>query len=128
MSNTGFLVKAKKQFEAGKILYENGYYNDALSRLYYALRSVAVFIVGLPEKGRWKHPALIEKFVIEVDRKKVFELSREETRLIKRFPNEREKADYDVVEVPKEKVERYIQLVERVLREVNSYVERSNED
>jgi len=29
-----YLEKAEKQFKAGKILFEKGYYNDSLSRLY----------------------------------------------------------------------------------------------
>lgn len=123
-----YLQKAKRQFEAGRLLFENGYYNDALSRLYYALRSIAVFVIGKSDRGKWKHPALMRKFVIEVDGKGLFELSREERHLIKRFPNEREKADYDTVEVSEEKVERYIQLVERILREVATYAERDNQD
>jgi len=92
------------------------------------LRSVAIFVVGRPEKGKWKHPALMGKFIVEVDGRGLFELSREERHLIKRFPNEREKADYDPVEVSRERVERYIQLVERVLREVTAYAERNNQD
>ena len=123
-----YLKKAKKQFEAGKFLFENGYYNDALSRLYYALRSMAVFLLGEPDSGKWKHPALMRRFVVEVDGRGLFEFSREERHLIKRFPNEREKADYDPVEVSKEKVERYIQLVERILREVITYAEGDNQD
>ncbi len=123
-----YLQKARKQFEAGVILFERGYYNDALSRLYYALRSTAVFLLGKPDSGKWKHPALMRKFVVEVDGKGLFELSREERHLIKRFPNEREKADYDPVEVSREKVQRYIQLVERILREVIAYAERNNQD
>jgi len=121
-------LKARKQFEAGKILFEKGYYNDALSRFYYALRSIAIFVVGAPKKGKWKHPALMKMFTIEVDRRGLFELSREERHLIKRFPNEREKADYDLVEVSRDRVERYIQLVERILREVTTHVEGNNQN
>ena len=121
-------LKARKQFEAGKILFEKGYYNDALSRFYYALRSIAIFVVGAPKKGKWKHPALMKMFTIEVDRRGLFELSREERHLIKRFPNEREKADYDLVEVTRDRVERYIQLVERILREVTTHVEGNNQN
>jgi len=113
-----YLQKAKEQLEAGKLLFENGYYNDALSRFYYSLRSVAVSVVGEPERGKWKHPALMKRFVIEIDRQELFSLSRKERHLIKRFPNEREKADYDPVKVSREKVEEYFQLVKRILEEV----------
>ena len=122
-----FLQKAELQFKAGKLLYENGYFNDSLSRLYYALRSTAVFLIGMPPKGKWKHSALMKKLVIELDNQEIL-LSREERQLIKRFPNEREKADYEPVEVSKEKVEKYIQLVKRILREVEHHVERSNKN
>ena len=115
-----YLQKAKSQFEAGRLLFENGYYNDALSRLYHALRSVAVFVVGKPEKGKWKHSALLKKFVIEVDGRGLFELSRKERKLIKGFAGVRELADYELVEYPKEKVEEYIALVERVIEEVEN--------
>jgi len=123
-----YLRKAKKQFKAGKILFENGCYSDALSRFYYALRSTAVFLLGKPENGKWKHPALMRRFVIEIDGRRLFELSRKERRLIKRFPNEREKADYDLVEVSKEKAEEYLQLVERILEEVTNYAQRGYQD
>ena len=115
-----YLGKAEKQFMAGKLLFENGYYNDALSRLYYALRSIAIFLLGKPEKGKWKHSALMRKFVMEIDRKEIFQLSREERKLIKDFARVREDADYEPIEFPREKVELYISLVERILREVKN--------
>jgi len=113
-----YLEKAEKQFRAGKILFEKGYYNDSLSRLYYSLRSVAVFVVGKPEKGKWKHSALMRRFVIEIDATGLLELSRRERKLIKDFARVRELADYELIEYPREKAEEYIFLVERILREV----------
>ena len=124
----GYFDKAKRHFKAALLLYANGYNNDALSRLYYSFRSLAIVIVGIPVKGKWRHQGLVKKFVMEVDRRGIFELTREERHLIKRFPDEREKADYDPVKVPKEKVERYIQLVERLIREVEEYAERDYKD
>jgi len=121
----GYFDKAKRHFKAAVLLYANGYNNDALSRLYYSFRSLAIVIVGIPVKGKWRHQGLVKKFVMEVDRRGIFELTREERHLIKRFPDEREKADYDPVEVPKE---RYIQLVERLIREVEEYAERDYKD
>ena len=114
-----YLEKAEKQFKAGKILFEKGYYNDSLSRLYYSLRSIAVFVVGKPEKGKWKHAALLKRFVVEIDATGLLELSRKERKLIKDFARVRELADYELVEYPKEKAEEYISLVERILREVS---------
>jgi uncharacterized protein (UPF0332 family) len=115
-----YLQKAKEQFRAGRLLFENGYYNDALSRLYYALRSIAIFVVGKPGKGKWKHSALLKRFVMEVDGKKLFELSRRERKLIKDFARVRELADYELVEYPEEKVKEYIVLVERIIKEVEN--------
>ena len=71
---------------------------------------------------------MMKKFVIEVDGRGVFPLSRKERHLIKRFPNEREKADYELVEVSKEKVQTYLQLVERILREVSKLDKGKNQD
>ena len=85
----GYFDKAKRHFKAAVLLYANGYNNDALSRLYYSFRSLAIVIVGIPVKGKWRHQGLVKKFVMEVDRRGIFELTREERHLIKRFPDER---------------------------------------
>jgi len=123
-----YLEKALKQYEAGVLLLRHGFNNDSLSRLYYAFRSLAICIVGKPLKGKWKHPALMKKVIMEIDNKRLFSLSREERKLIKDFPDLREEADYDPIEIPEEKIQTYIKLVERFLREVKNYVEYSNQD
>jgi uncharacterized protein (UPF0332 family) len=123
-----YLEKALKQYEAGILLLRHGFNNDSLSRLYYAFRSLAICIVGKPLKGKWKHPALMKKVIMEIDNKRLFSLSREERKLIKDFPDLREEADYDPIEIPEEKIQTYIKLVERFLREVKNYVEYSNQD
>ena len=88
-----YFEKAKRQFNAALLLYVNGYNNDALSRLYYSFRSLAVFVVGRPKKGKWRHSALMRKIVMEIDRSGLFPLSREERKLIKDFASVREDAD-----------------------------------
>ena len=122
------MLKAREKYRAGVLLCLQGYYNDSLSRLYYAFRSLAICIVGKPLKGKWKHPALMKKVIMEIDNKRLFSLSREERKLIKDFPDLREEADYDPIEIPEEKLQTYIKLVERFLREVKNYVEYSNQD
>ncbi len=68
----GYFDKAKRHFKAALLLYANGYNNDALSRLYYSFRSLAILIVGRPEKGKWRHAALMRKVVMEIDRLELF--------------------------------------------------------
>ena len=46
-----YLKKAKIQYKSALYLFEKGYINDAVSRLYYSFRSLCVHIVGKPEKG-----------------------------------------------------------------------------
>jgi len=116
----GYFDKAKRHFKAALLLCSNGYNNDALSRLYYSFRSLAVLIVGRPEKGKWRHSALMRKVVMEIDRLRLFSLSREERKLIKDFASVREDADYELVDIPKEVVESYIKLVERFMKELGS--------
>ena len=116
----GYFDKAKRHFKAALLLCSNGYNNDALSRLYYSFRSLAVLIVGRPEKGKWRHSALMRKLVMEIDRLRLFPLSREERKLIKDFASVREDADYELVDIPKEVVESYIKLVERFMKELGS--------
>ncbi len=113
-----YFEKAEKQFNAALLLYVNGYNNDALSRLYYSFRSLAVFVVGRPKKGKWRHSALMRKIVMEIDRLGLFPLSREERKLIKDFASVREDADYELVDIPKGVVESYIKLVERFMKEI----------
>ena len=50
-----YLHKAKKQYAAAKCLFENGYVNDAISRLYYSFRSLCVYLLGESKEGKWKH-------------------------------------------------------------------------
>jgi hypothetical protein len=88
---------------------------------------LAVFLLGRPKKGKWKHCALMKKFVMKVDEIKIFSLSREERKLIKDFASVREDADYEVIDIPSEVVELYIKLVERFLREIVN-VKGSNKD
>jgi len=115
-----YFKKAEKQFNAALLLYVNGYNNDALSRLYYSFRSLAVLVVGRPEKGKWRHSALMRKVVMEIDRLGLFPLSREERKLIKDFASVREDADYELVDIPKGVVESYIKLVERFMKEIGN--------
>jgi uncharacterized protein (UPF0332 family) len=123
-----YLLKAREKYRAGVLLCLQGYYNDSLSRLYYAFRFLAICIAGEPEKGRWKHSALMKKLIMEIDNRKLFPLSRQERKLIKDFPDVRKSADYDLVDIPKEKVKTYIKLVERFIREVENYAESDNQN
>ena len=111
-----FLHKAKKQYAAAICLFENGYTNDAISRLYYSFRSLCVYLLGRPEKGKWKHYGLMKKLVVTIDSKDKTFLTRKERELIKNFPNIRESADYDLLEIPEEKFKIYLQVVEKLFK------------
>ena len=109
-----YLQKAKIQYKAALCLFEKGYINDAISRLYYSFRSLCVYIVGKPEKGKWKHYGLMKKLIITIDLTDKNFLTRKERELIKNFPNLRESADYDLLEIPEEKFKIYLQIVKKV--------------
>ena len=111
-----FLHKAKKQYVAAICLFENGYTNDAISRLYYSFRSLCVYLLGRPEKGKWKHYGLMKKLIVTIDSKDKTFLTRKERELIKNFPNIRESADYDLLEIPEEKFKIYLQVVEKLFK------------
>jgi uncharacterized protein (UPF0332 family) len=113
-----YLDKAREHFEAALLLYSQGFNNDAISRLYYSFRSIALFIVGKPERGKWRHGALMRKVVMEVDRRELIPLTREERRLIKDFASVREDADYELVKIPDKVVDSYIKLVRKFLEEI----------
>ncbi|WP_029522191.1 hypothetical protein [Persephonella sp. KM09-Lau-8] len=116
MDKKTYLQKAKIQYEAALCLFKNGYINDAISRLYYSFRSLCVHIVGKPEKGKWKHYSLMKKVIIIVDNYDKNILSRKDRELIKNFPNLRETADYDLLEIPKEKFNIYLEVVDKFFR------------
>ena len=116
LEEIAFLHKAKKQYAAAICLFENGYTNDAISRLYYAFRSLCVYLLGEPEKGKWKHYGLMKKLVVTIDSKDKTFLTRKERELIKNFPNIRESADYDLLEIPEEKFKIYLQVVEKLFK------------
>jgi len=109
-----YLDKARAQYKSALCLFEKGYINDAISRLYYSFRSLCVYIVGRPEKGKWKHYGLMKKLIITIDSKDKNFFTREEREFIKNFPNLRESADYDLLEIPKEKFKIYLRIVEKV--------------
>jgi len=94
-----YLQKAENQYKAALCLYEKGYVNDAISRLYYSFRSLSVYIVGNPERGKWKHYGLMKKLIMTIDAEDRSFLTREERELIKNFPNIREDADYELLEI-----------------------------
>ena len=108
-----YLKKAKIQYNAALCLFESGYVNDAISRLYYSFRSLCIYILGKPEKGKWKHSGLMKKLIMTIDKEDKKLLTRKERELIKDFPNIREEADYDLVEIPSEKFKIYLQVVDK---------------
>ena len=114
-----YLQKAKVQYKAALCLFEKGYINDAISRLYYSFRSLCVYIVGKPEKGKWKHYGLMKKLIMTIDSIDVDFFTREERELIKNFPNIREDADYELLEIPEEKFKIYLRVVEKLFTYVN---------
>jgi len=61
---------------------------------------------------------LNKKVIMEIDNKGLFPLSRRERKLIKDFPDLREESDYDLIEIPGEKLHIYIKLMKRFFREV----------
>ena len=85
-----YLNKAKKQYEAALCLFENGYTNDGISRLYYSFRSLCIYILGKPKKGKWKHYGLMKKLIMIVDSPNKSYFTREERELIKNFPNKKQ--------------------------------------
>jgi len=56
------LIKARKKLDAASSLYENGFYDDAASRAYYAMYHAAKAALLLKEIDTKSHKGLIAKF------------------------------------------------------------------
>jgi len=120
LEEINYIQKAKIQYNAALCLFKHGYVNDAISRLYYSFRSLSIHVVGKPEKGKWRHSGLMKKLIMIMDKENKNFLTREERELIKDFPNIREEADYDLVEIPSEKFKIYLKIVDKFLNYVEN--------
>jgi len=113
-----FVERAKRAEKAFKILWENGLYEDALSRGYYAIIHLCFAILIKSSLTTPKtHAGLIAK--LWQNRKKL-KLNEETIKNISRIQSLRESSDYGVVPTV---TESDLKVVERVIRNLKEVLE-----
>lgn len=113
-----FVERARRAEKAFKILWENGLYEDAISRGYYAIIHLcfAIFIknnLTIPKT----HTGLIAKLW---QNKKELKLSENIIKSISRIQSLRESSDYGVVPTV---IEDDLKIVDRVIRDLKEVLE-----
>ncbi len=87
------LNAARDKLKSAEILFENGQYNDSVSRSYYAMFSAARAVLALASLESKKHSGVISLFNRYVVKAKKVE--KEVGRLLKEAKDLREGGDYD---------------------------------
>ncbi|RMA97931.1 HEPN domain-containing protein [Hydrogenothermus marinus] len=114
-----WLNKAKEHYKAGLKLYNEGFYRDSLSRLYYSAYSLMVAECGKAPTGRWTHKGILKPFFKSIYLKEKT-LSKTNSERLKEFYERRRIADYELDTIEKEEVKTYIELIENIFEVVKN--------
>lgn len=95
--------KATTHFEAAQLLYQHGYYRDAVSRAYYAMYTAVEDYVGFSLTGVWSHRGIRSAFAAKmvhsgIDRQEARALGQ---KFVEAF-NARVDADYQRIPIPQD--------------------------
>jgi len=118
------LNDAHESLEAARVLLENGFYRDAISRAYYAMFYAASALLRAKGVVTKSHRGVIAKFGLEFVNKGIVE--KYYAKALSLAETSRERADYDPTYRPSEEeaesiiedVERFIERVEKALEEL----------
>ncbi len=112
--------KAKRSLEAAKDLHEKGYYDFAISRVYYAMFYIAEALLLIGEKEFSSHSALISGFHQSYIQTGL--LQRKYHSYLDEAYDLREEADYDWKNMPSKVLsQRQIQNAEEFLKETERF-------
>jgi uncharacterized protein (UPF0332 family) len=116
------IEKAKRSFEAGKQLYESGFYDFSVSRLYYAMFYCAEALLLTKGLSFSKHSAVISNFGKHFI--KTGKLPQElHSSIINAF-KDRQIGDYEIViKITKEEAERHLRNAEEFIKRTIKYLE-----
>ncbi len=118
------LNDAHESLEAARVLLENGFYRDAISRAYYAMFYAASALLRAKGVVTKSHRGVIAKFGLEFVNTGIVE--KYYAKALSLAETSRERADYDPTYRPSEEeaeniiedAERFIERVEKVLEEL----------
>ena len=118
------LNDAHESLEAARVLLENGFYRDAISRAYYAMFYAASALLRAKGVVTKSHRGVIAKFGLEFVNRGIVE--KYYAKALSLAETSRERADYDPTYRPSEEeaesiiedAERFIERVEKALEEL----------
>ena len=114
---------SKEKLLSAKQLFESGFYNDSLSRAYYAVFHIISLLLFLKGKTYNRHGQLIGDFNKEFIATGL--LPRDYGKTLSRLFDERQSGDYDIfVKAEKPEVEKGIKDAEMVIDGVRQYIEK----
>ncbi len=115
--------KSEKSFGEAKLLFEQGFYEGAISRAYYAMFYLGKAVLATKDLSRQKHSAVIAAFGEHFANTGI--LPQELAAKIKEAFEERHEADYDFeISKTKEDAELVLKYADEFAKEVISYLDK----
>ncbi|ADT83149.1 HEPN domain-containing protein [Thermococcus barophilus] len=127
-----YLQKAHEKLKATEILLSNGFYEDAISRAYYAMFYAARALLSTKNIYPKTHRGIVQKFGLEFVSKGLIEGFYAKALIA--VQERRERADYDIYYIPTfeeakeifETAQRFVKRVEQAISEMVKNNERQN--
>jgi uncharacterized protein (UPF0332 family) len=118
------LESARKTFEAAKVLAENGFWNSAVNRLYYALFYAVNALLYLSDISVKKHSTVKSQFTLHYI--KTGRLDKKYGQLLSELFDWRQKGDYEnIFEYDDESVMPLFPAVEEMITAIETIVKES---
>jgi uncharacterized protein (UPF0332 family) len=115
---------AYKTYDAAKLLADNGYYNSAVNRLYYALFYIVSGLLALNEIKTKSHSATKNQFSLYFI--KTGKLDKKYGKLLAQLFDLRQKGDYEnIAEYTQEEVEPLFGQVEEMIKVIEREIENA---
>ena len=114
------LNKAKVLIKTARFLFENGYYNDCVSRAYYAVYHAIIAILAVKRKivrDRWDHTVLHRAFLDNLC-KGGFPFSKTDSNTVSTLLAERINVDYSLSTLRKKDTEILLTMAEKLVNKI----------
>jgi len=119
--------RSKEVLSAARLMYEKGYYNDAVNRLYYFCFYAVIALLATEGVHPGKHTAV--RAFLNKNWIKTGKLSRETGWLYNTLFDRREKGDYgDYFRFNADDVEDWLKKVEKAIEEIFQVIEKQLSD
>ena len=115
------LNKAKAIIKTARFLFENGYYNDCVSRAYYGIYHAIIAILAVNRKivrDRWDHTVLHRAFLDNLC-KGGFSFNKTDSDTFYELMTKRREADYHLVVFNKNTCQNLLEKAEKLVSKAN---------